>query len=75
MSLNRITVNEAVMGGRPCVRGLRFPVSRVLALLASGQSEAEILANHPDLEAADIREVLSYAAAILDNQIVPVASR
>lgn len=75
MSLNRITVNDAVMGGRPCVRGLRFPVSRVLALLASGQSEAEILANHPDLEAADIREVLSYAAAILDNQIVPVASR
>jgi len=50
------------MEGRPCIRGLRFTVSRVLSLLAAGQSEAEILRNHPDLEVGDIREAIAYAA-------------
>lgn len=56
----RITVNAAVMGGRPCIRGMRFPVSRILAMMAAGQPEREILANHPDLEPEDIRAAIGY---------------
>lgn len=54
MTEQRITVDPGVMGGRPCIRGLRFPVSRLLGLLAAGQTEQDILANHPDLEEADV---------------------
>ena len=75
MSLDRITVDENVMGGRPCIRGLRFPVSRILSMLAAGESESEILKHHPDLTPDDIRQALSYAAAILDNQVVAVELR
>ena len=68
--LDRITVDSDVMGGRPCIRGMRFPVSRLLALLASGESEESILANHPDLEVADIRQAMAYAALVTDEQVV-----
>lgn len=71
--LDRITVDAQVMGGRPCIRGLRMPVSRVLGLLAGGEDEATILKNHPDLEPDDIRQVLAYAALLADNQVVPLA--
>lgn len=64
MAHERITVNPQVMGGRPCIRGLRFPVSRILGMLAARQTEQEILANHPDLEAEDIQAALAYAAAL-----------
>ncbi|HYE62699.1 MAG TPA: DUF433 domain-containing protein [Phycisphaerales bacterium] len=74
MTLERITVNPEVMGGRPCIRGLRFPVSRLLGLLASGQSEQEILASHPDLERDDIRAAIAYAAAISDERVVLLRS-
>ncbi len=71
--LDRITVNADVMGGWPCIRGLRMPVSRVLGMLAGGESEPTILANHPDLEAEDIRQSLVYAAALADNQVLSLA--
>ena len=71
--LDRITVDAQVMGGRPCIRGLRMPVSRVLGMLAGGEDEATILKNHPDLEPEDIRQVLAYAALLADNQVVPLA--
>jgi uncharacterized protein (DUF433 family) len=58
----RITVDPEVMGGKPCIRGLRFPVSRLLGLLAAGQDAASILAEYPYLEAEDIRAALAYAA-------------
>ena len=70
----RITIDPNVMGGRPCIRGLRFPVSRLLGMLAAGQSEAEILKNHPDLEAADVRAAISYAAALADQRVVLLKS-
>ena len=70
MAEQRITVDPGVMGGRPCIRGLRFPVSRLLGLLAAGQTEQEILVNHPDLEEADIRAAYAYAAAITDDRVV-----
>lgn len=72
MSLERITVDPGIMGGRPCIRGLRFPVSRLLAMLAAGQTEREILDSHPDLEVADIRAAIGYAAALADDRVVPL---
>ena len=71
--LDRITVNADVMGGRPCIRGLRMPVSRILGMLAGGESEPTILANHPDLESEDIRQSLAYAAGLADNQALSLA--
>jgi uncharacterized protein (DUF433 family) len=72
--LHRITVSPGVMGGRPCIRGLRFPVSRLLGMLAAGQSEAEILKNHPDLQPDDIRAAIAYAAAITDDRVILLRS-
>lgn len=74
MNVDRITVNPAVMGGRPCIRGLRFPVSRLLGLLAAGQSEQEILTNHPDLQIEDIRAAMAYAAALADDRVIVLKS-
>ncbi|RJP32183.1 MAG: DUF433 domain-containing protein [Phycisphaerales bacterium] len=71
--LDRITVNTNVMGGRPCIRGLRMPVSRVLGMLAAGEREETILANHPDLEPEDIRQALLYAASLSDDPVIPLA--
>ena len=68
--LDRITVDPNIMGGRPCIRGMRFPVSRILGMLAAGEDEATILANHPDLEGDDLRQALAYAVMVTDNQIV-----
>ncbi len=74
MQLNRITVNGEVMGGRPCIRGMRFPVSRILGMLAAGEDQATILTNHPDLELDDIRQALAYAALVADNQVVTLGT-
>lgn len=60
-TLKRITFNPAVMGGRPCIRGLRVTVGTVVGLLASGHSREQILALNPYLEAEDIDEALAYA--------------
>jgi uncharacterized protein (DUF433 family) len=66
MKFDRITVDPAVCGGKPCVRGLRFPVSRLLGLLAAGETREAILKAYPYLEAADIDEALRYAGGSLD---------
>jgi uncharacterized protein (DUF433 family) len=58
----RITHDPALMGGKPCIRGLRITVGTVLGLLASGQSRERILRAYPDLEPQDIDEALAYAA-------------
>ena len=60
--LQRITVNPAVMTGLPCIRGLRIPATTVLGLMSVGATEAEILADYPDLEPADLRACLACAA-------------
>ena len=60
-NLTRITFNPAVMGGRPCIRGLRFPVETILELLSSGMSIDDILADYEDLERDDILAALAYA--------------
>lgn len=68
----RITFDPAVMGGKPCIRGLRVTVGTILGLLAEGQSHAEILALYPYLEDADLREALAYAAWRVQEQDLPL---
>src|SRR5438477_6419997 len=62
MQFSRITHNPAVMGGKPCIRGLRVTAGTILGLLASGETRERILQAYLYLEAADIDEVLAYAA-------------
>lgn len=62
MDLSRITQDPAVMGGRPCIRGLRVTVGTIVGLLAAGRSRDEILASYPYLEPDDIAAALGYAA-------------
>jgi uncharacterized protein (DUF433 family) len=61
MKFGRITINPNVCTGKPCIRGLRFPVSRLLGLLASGETRESILESYPYLEPEDIDEALCYA--------------
>lgn len=60
--LKRITVNPEVMGGKPCIRGMRVTVGMILGLMAVGRSHDEILRAYPYLEAEDLAECLAYAA-------------
>ena len=61
-NLDRITINPEVMGGKPCIRGMRVTVGTVVGLLASGKTESDILSEFPYLEIEDIRQALGYAA-------------
>jgi len=70
--LTRITFNPNVMGGKPCLRGLRVTVGTLVGLVATGLTDAEILALYPYLEAGDIREALSYAAWRSQEQEAPL---
>ena len=68
----RIAVDPEKMGGGPCIRGLRFPAATVVAMVADGMTNEEILLDHPDLEEADIGEALRHAAAALRERHVPL---
>ncbi len=61
-TLDRITFDPAIMGGRACIRGMRITVGNVVSLVAEGATTDEILADYPDLEAEDVRQALAYAA-------------
>ncbi len=73
--LSRITLNPEVMGGKPCIRGMRVTVGMVVGLLASGHSTDEILAAYPYLEAEDIQQALAYAAWRLEESESPLLAR
>jgi uncharacterized protein (DUF433 family) len=62
MTFPRISHDPAVMGGKPCIRGLRITVGMVVGLIASGYTRERILQAYPQLEPADIDQVLAYAA-------------
>lgn len=62
--LSRITIDPAVCHGKPCVRGLRYPVEMLLELLSSGMTPDEILADYEDLERDDLLAVLAFAARL-----------
>jgi uncharacterized protein (DUF433 family) len=61
-TLDRITLNPSVMGGRPCIRGLRVTAGMITGLVATGHSRAEILKLYPYIEDEDITQALKYAA-------------
>jgi uncharacterized protein (DUF433 family) len=64
MSIERITIDPAICHGKPCIRGLRYPVELVLELLSTGMTSEQILADYGDLEHEDILAVLAYAARL-----------
>jgi uncharacterized protein (DUF433 family) len=64
---DRITAEPGVMGGQPCIRGMRFPVKTVVHMIARGMSVEQVLAEHPDLERADIEQALEFTAASLES--------
>ena len=71
-NLTRITFDPAVMGGKPCIRGLRVTVGTLVGLVAAGHSNVEILSAYPYLENDDIQEALSYAAWRVEELDVPL---
>ena len=70
--LERITIDPAVMGGKPCIRGLRVTVGTILGFISAGKSREEILRLYPYLEAADIDQALAYATWRVEEQEVAV---
>ena len=66
--LSRITIDPAVCHGKPCVRGLRYPVENLLELLSSGMTTDEILADYEDLEREDLLAVLAFAARLVQTR-------
>ena len=72
LAFERITFDPNVMGGRPCIRGMRITVSLVLNLVASGMSKEEITDAYPSLESEDIGEALRYAARLAEESALPL---
>ena len=74
LELKRITFNPNVMGGKPCIRGMRVTVGTIVGLIASGHKNADILKAYPYLEEEDIREALAYAAWRAEEIEVPLTT-
>jgi uncharacterized protein (DUF433 family) len=72
MKFTRITVNPKQMDGVPCIRNLRIPVATIVAMVADGMTEKEILQTYPDLEPQDIKEALLYAAETVKEREIPL---
>ncbi|MGI8494093.1 MAG: DUF433 domain-containing protein [Pyrinomonadaceae bacterium] len=72
--LTRITFNQKVMGGKPCIRGLRVTVGAIVGLVATGHSFADILKAYPYLEEEDLREALAFAAWRVEEIEVPLVA-
>ena len=72
-NLTRITFNPEVMGGKPCIRGMRVTVGTIVGLIASGKTVDQVLADYPYLEREDILEALAYAAWRAEEREVPLA--
>jgi uncharacterized protein (DUF433 family) len=72
VTFERITVDPEMMGGMPCIRGLRIPVATVVAMVADGLTVAEIVDELPDLTAEDVGEALRYAAEAMRERELPL---
>jgi uncharacterized protein (DUF433 family) len=72
--LERITFDPEIMGGKPCIRGMRVTVGMIVGLVASGRTKEAILEMYPYLEAEDIDEALRYAAWRVQEMDVPLAT-
>lgn len=73
--LDRITFDSAVMGGKPCIRGMRVTVGMIVGMIASGHDTPEILRLYPYLEPDDIAQALSYAAWRAEETEAAIAER
>ena len=69
----RITLDPSIMGGKPCIRGMRVTAGMIVGLVASGRSSDDILKAYPYLDAGDIQEALAYAASRLEEAELPLA--
>jgi uncharacterized protein (DUF433 family) len=69
-TLDRITINPLMMGGRPCIRGMRITVGNIVGLLSAGHTAEEILDEFPDLEQEDIFAALAYASCRVQEREV-----
>jgi uncharacterized protein (DUF433 family) len=69
MALDRIAVDHRIMGGVPCIRGTRIPVSTIIGRIAHGSSRAEILADYPQISAEDVDAALEFA---VDQREMPL---
>lgn len=69
--LNRITINPEIMGGKPCIRGLRVTVGTIVGLMAAGNTVEQVLKLYPYLEAEDIQQALNYAAWRVEEKELP----
>ncbi|HEY6233023.1 MAG TPA: DUF433 domain-containing protein [Pyrinomonadaceae bacterium] len=74
MNLSRITFDPSVMGGKPCIRGLRVTVGTIVGLIAAGHSSEEILKLYPYLEEEDLAEALAYAAWRAEEVELPLVT-
>lgn len=72
INLERITIDPEIMGGQPCIRGLRIPVSLIVRLLAHSKTSEEILVDYPELEREDIEQALEYASWAVSEKSLPV---
>lgn len=72
-TFDRITTESARLGGEPCIRDLRLSVRRVLDVVATYADREELRREYPELEDEDIRQALAYAAACLDDRVIPLA--
>lgn len=70
--LDRISIDPRICFGKPCIKGTRIWVSLILDFLASGESDAQILAAYPQLQPEDIRAAIAYAAEVTRERIVPI---
>jgi uncharacterized protein (DUF433 family) len=68
-TLDRITFDPQIMGGRACIRGMRIPVSVIVGQIAHGATVDEILADYPDLEPEDVQQALEYAAWLTQEEV------
>jgi len=73
--LERITMNPDICHGKPCIRGLRYPVDMILELLSAGMSNEEIVADYDDLELEDILAALAFAARLTQMKRVQAVLR
>jgi uncharacterized protein (DUF433 family) len=72
LSLDRITFDPSVMGGRACIRGLRITVALVVNLVAHGMTIPDIICEYPDLEPEDVEQALRYAAFLAAEELLPL---
>lgn len=73
MEFTRITIDPRQMGGVPCIRGLRIPVATIVDMIADGMNPTEVAAAYPDLDDADVREALQFAAEAVRERELPLA--